>query len=127
MGWIMDKGPLAEWMAAGVAAVATMIVIFQAAVQRRQRDLQEVEAHKQQAEAWRGLADSWETALLAAVGHRAVSEFGVPEAKANAYFEAVEQTRQASIAWLLPVEPDKVAPSEWDRLSAETDVATEKL
>ncbi|WP_435209261.1 hypothetical protein [Micromonospora sp. bgisy143] len=107
--------------------MSAMIVLGQWRVQRRQGQLQEAEAHRQQAAAWTTLAESWEMALLPAVGMTAVQRFGVGEAKATRFIEAVERYRVSRIREL-PFFTGSAEPSDdWEKVIREQTIASDGL
>ncbi|MGY3519920.1 hypothetical protein ACVMYR_26805 [Micromonospora sp. PTRAS2] len=121
----MDQQTLATWAAAAVATVSALIVLGQLRVQRRQGQLQEAEAHRQQAKAWAELADSWDLALLATIGTAAVGRFGVTQAKAAEFLDAVERYRETSVAYR-DISLGEVA-GDFDKAHAEQMSAAEGL
>ena len=119
---------LAAWIAASAAVLSAVIVFGQVLVQRRQRYLEDAEAHRQQSAAWADLAGSWELALLPAAGAKAISEMGVTDSDAEAYFDAVEKYRLASVAWLGPLTlTQSTSSAEWEQLATDDRAAREAL
>lgn len=121
----MNQAELAAWAAASATGLSAVIVLGQAVVQRRQGQLQEAEAHRQQAKEWAELTTSWGTAFLVALGSSAPYRFGISRAKVDAYFEAVERYRLAWTAWLKIT--TTLSESDWEAIVREEQAALDQL